>query len=89
MSQKPYKYCQSCSMPLSKDPNGGGTEADGSLSPRFCSFCYADGRFTAPDMTVDDMRLLVKNKMKEMGFPGFLASFFTLSIPNLERWKTK
>ncbi len=24
--------CQSCGMPLSKDPQGGGTEADGSLS---------------------------------------------------------
>ncbi|MCR9287838.1 MAG: zinc ribbon domain-containing protein [Bacteroidetes bacterium] len=29
---KAYKNCQSCAMPLKKDPNGGGTEVNGSLS---------------------------------------------------------
>jgi len=82
-----YKYCQSCGMPMKKDPEGGGTEANGSRSPKFCSYCYADGAFTTPDMTVDDMKALVKDKMKEMGLPGFLAGFFTYNIPKLERWK--
>jgi len=27
-----------------------------------------------------------KLKMKEMGFPGFLAGFFTKGIPKLKRW---
>jgi len=39
-------------------------------------------------MTVGEMQALVKNKMKEMGFPGFLTGFFTKGIPKLERWKT-
>jgi hypothetical protein len=38
--------CQSCGMPLSRDPKGGGTEADHSLSKEFCSHCYVDGKFT-------------------------------------------
>ena len=31
-----YKNCQSCGMPLSRDPNGGGTNADGSASAMYC-----------------------------------------------------
>jgi hypothetical protein len=82
-----YKNCQSCGMPLNKDPQHGGTEADGSRSEKYCSKCYDAGQFRRPDMTVGDMQQLVKEKMKEMGFPGFLAGFFTKGIPKLERWK--
>ncbi|NLA31917.1 MAG: hypothetical protein GX880_08895, partial [Methanomicrobiales archaeon] len=28
-----------------------GTEADGSLSAEYCTYCYRDGRFTEPDLT--------------------------------------
>lgn len=82
-----YKNCQSCSMPLSKDPQGGGSNADGSRSDRYCSLCYANGAFINPDMNVQEMQQLVKGKLKEMGFPGFLAGWFTKGIPKLERWK--
>ena len=74
-------------MPLKKDPKGGGTEADGKKSTMYCSRCYERGKFTRPDMTVGEMQTLVKGKLKEMGFPGFLAGFFALGIPKLERWK--
>jgi len=76
-------------MPLSRDKNGGGTEANGSRSLMYCSNCYKDGRFTMPDLTVDQMIDRVKGKMKEMGFPGFLTGFFTKNIPKLERWKNR
>ena len=85
---KSFKNCQSCSMPLSKDPLGGGTNADGSKSTMYCSKCYEQGNFISPNMTVVEMQALVKNKLKEMGFPGFLAGFFTKGIPKLERWKS-
>lgn len=83
------KFCQSCGMPMKKDPNGGGTQLDGSRSLLYCSYCFADGNFTSPEMTVDEMKTLVKGKMKEMGFPGFLAGFFTKGIPRLQRWQNK
>lgn len=83
-----YRNCQSCGMPLKKDAMGGGTEADGSRSVKYCSKCYDAGRFRRPDMTVGEMQRLVKDKMKEMGFPGFLSGFFTKGIPRLERWKS-
>ncbi len=84
---KTYKNCQSCSMPLNKDEKGGGTNADGTKSGMYCSKCYENGKFINPDMTVTQMQDLVKGKLKEMGFPGFLAGFFTKGIPKLERWK--
>lgn len=84
--EKTYKYCQSCGMPLKKDEKGGGTNADGTTSTMYCSYCYENGSFTQPDFTAKDMQKFSKDKLKEMGFPGFIAGFFTKGIPKLERW---
>lgn len=81
-----YKNCQSCGMPLKRDEKGGGTNADGSKSTMYCSHCYENGKYTLPDITVDEMKTRVKGKMKEMGF-GFMAGLFTRGIPKLERWR--
>jgi len=82
-----YKNCQSCGMPLSRDKNGGGTEANGTRSSKYCSNCYKNGKFTLPEITVEQMIERVKGKMKEMHIPGILSGFFTRNIPDLERWK--
>jgi len=87
--EKTYKNCQSCGMPMKRDPQGGGTNADGSKSTMYCSYCYGSGAFTAPNMTVLEMQELCKGKLKETGFPGFLAGMMTKGIPKLERWKGK
>jgi hypothetical protein len=74
-------------MPLNKDPEKGGSEKDGSKSTMYCSYCFQEGEFTQPDFNANDMKKFCKQKMKEMGFPGILAGFFTLGIPKLERWR--
>ena len=79
--------CQSCGMPMNKDPKRGGTETDGSKSAKYCSHCYENGGFTQPDMTVEEMKQLANEKMKEMRIPGFVGWFFTRGIPKLERWR--
>ncbi len=84
-----YKNCQSCGMPLKKDEKGGGSNADGSISKMYCSKCFENGSFIAPDMSLQEMQTLVKGKLKEFGLPGFLAGWFTKGIPRLERWKNK
>jgi hypothetical protein len=84
-----YKNCQSCGMPMKRDEKGGGTNADGSKSQTYCSHCYQNGKFTSPDITVDEMKARVKEKIKSFGFPGFLAGMFTRNIPKLERWANK
>lgn len=76
-------------MPLKRDPQNGGTNADGSKSELFCSHCYQEGAFTQPEMTAVEMQLFVKGKMKDMGFPGFLAGLFTRGIPKLQRWQSQ
>lgn len=85
---KQSKFCQSCGMPLKRDEKGGGSNADGTKSLKYCSYCYQDGKFTRPDFSAKQMQQLVKEKMKELGFPGFLAGFFTYGIPKLERWRS-
>jgi len=83
------KNCQSCGMPLKMDPESGGTEADGSKSEKYCSYCYRGGAFLSPDMTLAEMQALVKEKLREKGVPGFIAAFFARGIPRLERWRAQ
>ncbi|RUT78245.1 zinc ribbon domain-containing protein [Ancylomarina longa] len=86
--KKAYKNCQSCGMPLKKDKFSGGTDQDGNKSKMYCSYCYSNGEFLNPEInTTAKMQNFAKEKLKAMGFPGFIAKFFTKSIPNLERWK--
>jgi Putative zinc ribbon domain len=74
-------------MPLSRDPRGGGTNADGSLSSEYCSHCYQRGAFTQPDITAAEMTTLVEGKLRSMHFPGFLARRFAKEVPTLGRWR--
>ena len=83
----PKNPCQSCSMPLAKDPHGGGTEADGSISREFCSYCYRDGKFIEPNLTLQDMINKVDEKLREMWIPSFIGKYFTRGIAELSRWK--
>ena len=88
MQQQAYKNCQSCGMPMKRDSEGAGTNADGSKSDRYCSKCFQTGTFTRPEInTPEKMQVLVKEKLKGMGFPGFIAGIFTRKIPRLERWR--
>jgi hypothetical protein len=81
--------CQSCGMPLSKDPIGGGSNADGSVSSEYCSHCYRKGVFTQPDVTAAEMMKLVEGKLRSMHFPGFLARRFAREVPTLRRWRNR
>ncbi len=62
----PKDPCQSCGMPLSKDPQKGGTKSDGTKSTDYSSYCYQNGSFTEPDITVQDMIKKVDAKLRGM-----------------------
>lgn len=83
---KTYADCQSCGMPLSRDERGGGTEADGSKSPMYCSHCYDAGRFRLAGVTAADMQKRVEGRLKELGLPPAAISKSTRGIPRLARW---
>ena len=78
--------CQSCGMPLKADPKGGGGNADGSLNQEYCSYCYVGGKFVNPNMTIEEMRALVIEKLGEKGFPKFIAKLFAGGLNKLSRW---
>ncbi|MBK9317410.1 MAG: zinc ribbon domain-containing protein [Bacteroidetes bacterium] len=86
---KEYKLCQSCGFPLKKDKKGGGTEKDGSVSKKYCSMCFENGKFlTPPEIdTPEKMQKFFIQEMKKSGINGFFAWLGTRPIPNLERWK--
>jgi hypothetical protein len=76
---------------MKKDKQGGGTEKDGSKSPKYCSMCYANGTFlTPPEIdTAEKMQKFCIQEMKKSGMNGFLAWLGTRPIPKLERWKNR
>ena len=85
---KDMKFCQSCGMPLGPD-TAHGTEADGSPSADYCSYCYKDGKF-AGEMTMEQMIDFCAPMMAQAN-PGMtqdqakaqMHQFF----PMLKRWK--
>ena len=82
------KLCQSCGMPLKRDPNGGGSNADGSKNSDYCSHCYINGAFAQPDLNAKEMRQLCIDNITAGGAPKLLARILTKGIPKLKRWTT-
>lgn len=81
------RFCQSCGMPMDKDPGNGGTNSDGTKSQKYCSYCYNNGAFNDDFTQASEMIRFVKGKLKEMGYGPIRRWFFTSHIPQLERWK--
>lgn len=91
MTPTNYKNCQSCGMPLKKDPQGGGSEADGTKSSKYCSYCYANGSFKSGDVSINEFAEFSKKAMLDGGMNSFFAWLFSrpFMIGHLERWKGK
>ncbi len=74
-------------MPLKRDPQHGGTEADGSRSGKYCSYCYRDGAFTMPCSDVREFQEYCRKLMIEGGHSRITAWLFTRGMGRLERWR--
>lgn len=81
-------FCQSCSMPLDK-PEMMGTEKDGSKSKEYCTYCYQNGAFINPIMTLNEMKTLVKEQMEKRKIDAGIINMAVSSLPNLKRWRAK
>ena len=86
------RFCQCCMMPLD-NPEDQGTQADGTLSPDYCRYCYQNGAFTAPDATMEDMIAFNLKFNAEHGFPlgpqEQAETNMRAWFPTLKRWKTR
>ena len=87
------KFCQSCGMQMSKDPQGGGTNADGSRNKKYCSYCYKDGTFgESSNMSIEEFQEYDRRVKMEHGKTNNLISRFLerkMFLKDLERWKNK
>lgn len=86
------KFCQSCGMPLNlHGEDVRGTEADGNLSAKFCNYCYKDGKYIDPNITMEEM--LERGKQGISNGKGnpvakfMMKAFYPMQLKKLERWK--
>lgn len=83
-------FCQSCGMPLEK-PEDFGTDAHGFRINDYCHFCFGNGKFTEPGITMQEMidkcmGIMTQRKM----MPEKQArELMTEAIPQLKRWQGK
>ncbi|MFC0775055.1 zinc ribbon domain-containing protein [Terrimonas alba] len=81
-------FCQSCSMPLD-NPELFGTEKDGSKSHEYCKYCYQDGAFVTPEMSLKEMTSVVITQMEKRNIDPKIIDMAVSSLPHLKRWRTK
>lgn len=80
--------CQSCGMPIDAGFQNLGTEADGSPASEYCMFCYKDGAFSNPELTVDEMvESSIDFMTANLGFdPEQAKAMSNDVIRGLKRW---
>ena len=83
------ELCQSCGMPIDKDPNQGGTNSDGSKSDKYCSFCFQNGRFVDEGISLKDYtEKIIQIAISQLQMPEPQAREMAEGLlPTLERWK--
>jgi len=74
-------------MPIDNTENRG-TEKDGSKSDTYCKYCYKDGAFTDPGMTLERMKEIAITEMKKQHLPDNIIQLSLNMLPGLKRWKT-
>ncbi|MCM3240114.1 effector binding domain-containing protein [Heyndrickxia oleronia] len=80
-------FCQSCGMPM-KESSVFGTELTGEKNKEFCLYCYENGEFKQPNMTMEEMIQFCIPFMVEEGIKENEAlTILQKSMPYLKRWR--
>ncbi|ENK1243534.1 effector binding domain-containing protein [Clostridium botulinum] len=80
------KYCQSCGMPMSEELYG--TELNNKKNQEYCIYCYENGSFKYPSLTMEQMIDVCVPFMKEKGMKEDKArTLMKNCLPNLKRWR--
>lgn len=80
-----YRFCQSCGMPLDQ-AEVLGTERDHSRSTIYCIFCYRNGDFIDPEMTLEEMEVHVRDELLQAGASEKTIRDAVSRLPHLSRW---
>jgi hypothetical protein len=79
--------CQSCGMPL-RSENDLGTNANGDKNGQYCRFCFKDGEFTDPDITMEQKIEKLVSIAVKMSIPEKSAREMASNLlPTLKRWR--
>ena len=82
-------HCQSCGMPLTGNEVLG-TEANGAKSAEYCTYCYQNGAFVQPNMSMEQMVEVCVPFMVQGGMEKAAATkLMQESLPRLLRWQGK
>lgn len=81
--------CQSCGMPMTKAEEFG-TDQQGGRVTEYCRYCFANGAFTAPDIS---MPAMIDQCVAAMTGKGIMPApqargLMTAMLPRLKRWRT-
>jgi Putative zinc ribbon domain len=82
----PKIFCESCTMPIDNIEDRG-TENDGARSELYCKYCYQDGQFINPHMTLQQMKDLVIMEMRKLSLPENIIQQTLTKLPYLKRWQ--
>lgn len=91
MEMKPMEhsealFCQSCGMPVA-EAQLQGTDKTGSKTDEYCVYCYENGEFKQPDITLAEMTDLCTGYLVEEGMDEAEARrMLGASLPLLKRW---
>jgi hypothetical protein len=82
-------FCQSCAMPLGK-PEDFGTDKAGYRVNDYCHYCFANGVFTDPTITMQAMLDKCVAIMAQQGvMPEPRARALMMDVfPRLKRWRS-
>ena len=82
--------CQSCGKPVNKSEEYG-KNADGSQNNDYCGYCFKDGNFTNPNITMENMiditAILTASVLNISEKEAIEKTKVT--IPRLKRWESK
>lgn len=80
--------CQSCGL-MMKDQQVWGTNLDGTKNKDYCYFCFRNGSFTMPSITMERMIEKVANMISMKKNIAYVQSrqIAASTIPNLARWQ--
>lgn len=79
-------YCQSCGMPMT-EPQEFGSERNGEKSKDYCVYCYEQGEFKQPNITLPEMIQICIPHMTETGMDEQQArNILNNTLPKYKRW---
>lgn len=85
---KPYisSSCQSCGKKFNSMIRYG-TENNNTKNYHFCNQCYSNGEFTIPDLTKEEMKVIIRKELVAKKAKWMTIKLKLLQLNNAERWQ--